>query len=253
MVRAPPVVADFWRWAASDNDYSDILREEACNEQILARLTIGFAIAFVLILAALHFLEPQFNLGGHLISEYELGPYGWLMSLAFFCLAGVSLFLYFFLKDGLQTPTGRIGRWWLLLIILAYLGAGAFYPDDSTGGLGLPLDTADYKRGTIAPTLNASLHGLSGIIVIASSPIVFTLLQRSLAQNKQWVSRMTSIRKATALAWLGLLSFPVSLILYNLLQQPGGFDFRIVVSVANRFMILTYVFWMVTTASQKQN
>jgi Protein of unknown function (DUF998) len=223
------------------------------NKQTMARLTIGFAISFVLILAALHFLEPQFNLGGHLISEYELGPYGWLMSVAFFGLAGASLLLYFFLKDGLQTLAGRIGRWWLLLIVLAYLGAGAFYPDDSTGGLGLPLDPADCNRGTIAPTLNATLHGLSGIIVILSSPIVFTLLQRSLAQNEQWVANMTGVRKATALTWLGLLSFPVSLILYNLLQQPGGFDFRIIVSVANRFMILTYAFWMVTTASQKQN
>jgi hypothetical protein len=216
------------------------------NRQSIARLTIGFVIAFVLILAALHFLEPEFNLGGHLISEYELGPYGWLMSLAFFCLAGASLFLQFFIKDDLQTPEGRIGRGWLL-------GAGAFYPDDSTGGLGLPLDAADYKRGTIAPTLNATLHGLSGIIVILSSPIVFTLLQRSLAQNKQWVASMTSMRRATALTWIGLFFFPVSLILYNLRQRPGGFDFRIMVSVANRFMILTYAFWIVTTASQKRN
>lgn len=223
------------------------------NKQTTVWFTIGFAIAFVLILATLHVLDPKFNLGGHLISEYELGSYGWLMSLAFFCLAGASLFLLFVVKDDLQTLSGYIGKWWLLLTVLAYVGAGIFYPDHSTGGLGLPLEPANFKRGTIAPTFNAILHGLSGIIVIFSSPIVFTLLQRSLAQSKQWVASMASVRKATALAWIGQLSFPVSLFLYNLFQQAGGFDFRMVVSVANRFMILSYTFWMMVTAFQKRN
>lgn len=216
-----------------------------------SQITLGFTVAFVVILTALHFLEPEFNTQGHLISEYELGQYGWLMSLAFFCLAGAALSLWFAIRKDLQTTGGRIGSWWLLLIVVAYIGAGLFYPDDSTGGLGLPLNPADFERGTIAPTLNATLHGLSGIVVIASSPIVFTLLRRSLAKNPKWFSGMRKINLATTAAWTGLLIFPMSMILYNLAQQPSGFDFRLIVSIVNRIMILAYAAWMAIVAWQE--
>jgi hypothetical protein len=214
-------------------------------------LTLGFASAFVLLLGALHLLEPEFNTQGHLISEYELGRYGWLMSLAFFCLAGASLSLWFAIRPDLLTTGGRVGSWWLLLIVVAYLGAGLFYPDESTGGLGLPPNPADVERGTIAPTLNATLHGISGIIVIGSSPIVFTLLSRSLAKNPKWQPRMRSINWATVAAWLGLLLFPISMVLYTLAQRPGGFDFRVIVSLVNRLMILAYAAWMAVVAWHK--
>jgi hypothetical protein len=48
-----------------------------------ATLAIGLCVAFLTILSALHGLEPEFN-PPHLISEYQLGRFGWLMSLAFF-------------------------------------------------------------------------------------------------------------------------------------------------------------------------
>jgi hypothetical protein len=47
-------------------------------------------VAFLAILSVLHVLEPEFN-PPHLISEYQLGRFGWLMSLAFFCLGAASL------------------------------------------------------------------------------------------------------------------------------------------------------------------
>lgn len=215
-----------------------------------ARITIGFAITFAVVLAVLHLLEPEFNSDGHLISEYELGRYGWLMSLAFFSMAGASLALWFAIRDDLQTTSGRIGKWWLLLIALAYVGGGLFYPDESTGGLGLPADPAQVDRGAIAPTLNATLHGLSGVIVIASSPIVFTLLSRSLARNPHWAAKAHALRGPTWLSWIGLVSLPISLVLYNAVQQPGILDVRFVVSIGNRFMILTYAAWLAVCAYQ---
>jgi Protein of unknown function (DUF998) len=215
-----------------------------------ARIAFGFALAFVAILAALHILESDFNVGGHLISEYELGRYGWLMSLAFFCLGGASLSLWYAIQPDLVTVGGRVGNWGLLLTAIAYVGAGLFYPDTSTG-LGLPQDPIMVNRQAVAPTLSASLHGLFGVIVIVSSPIVFTLLYRSLAKNPQWASQLRSVRWATVLAWVGLLSLPVSLALYSAMQRPGGFDYRVIVSVFNRFMILTYAAWLAVVAQRR--
>ena len=56
-------------------------------------LAIGLCVAFLAILSVLHVLEPEFN-PPHLISEYQLGRFGWLMSLAFFCLGAASLALF---------------------------------------------------------------------------------------------------------------------------------------------------------------
>jgi hypothetical protein len=221
------------------------------NKITSARIVIGFALVFVLLLAILHILEPEFNLGGHLISEYELGNYGWMMTLAFWCLGGASLFLAHSIRDDLRGTAGTIGFWWLLLIAVAYFAAGIFYPDNSTGGLGLPLNPADFKRGEIAPTLNATMHGIAGITVILSSPIVFTLQRKGLAKNPQWASSLRNINWATTAAWIGLLLFPLAMILYTVAQQPDGFDFRVKVSFVNRLMILSYAAWLAIVARQK--
>ncbi len=227
-------------------------QSNAMTRLVAARLAIAFAITFAVILAVLHFLEPEFNSDGHLISEYELGRYGWLMRLAFFSMAGASLALCFAIHEDLETTAGHIGKWWLLLVAVAYVGAGLFVPDESTG-LGLPADPAQLDRGAIAPTLNATLHGLSGVVVIASSPIVFTLLSRSLTWSPRWTAKAHALRWPTCLAWVGLASLPISLALYNAMQQPGTLDLRVIVSVTNRFMILTYAAWLAACAYQIAN
>ena len=52
-----------------------------------ARLSIGSAILFVLLLGSLHLLEPEFDPTWRFISEYALGQYGWMMHVAFLALA----------------------------------------------------------------------------------------------------------------------------------------------------------------------
>jgi hypothetical protein len=221
------------------------------NKVTLARFAWWLPITFAVMLAVLHMVEPEFNLGGHLISAYELGRCGWLMTLAFWSLGAASLCLAYAIRDDLRGRAGAMGFWWLLLIASAYVGAGLFYPDESTGGLGLPVDPVDFKRGTVAPTWNASMHGLSGIIVILSSPIAFTLVCRSLPKNPQWSPRLGTMHWATTAAWMGLLLSPLSLVFYYFAQQPSGFDFRIMVSIVNRIMILAYAAWLAITAWQK--
>src|SRR5262245_29675461 len=93
-----------------------------------ARMAIGFALTFVVILVVLHLFEPEFNSDGHMISEYELGRYGWLMRVAFLTMAGASLAVWVAIRDDLQTTAGNIGTWWLLVVGLSYVGAGLFVP-----------------------------------------------------------------------------------------------------------------------------
>jgi Protein of unknown function (DUF998) len=88
-------------------------------------VAIGLCVACVAILIALHVLEPEFN-PPHLISEYQLGRFGWLMSLAFFCLGAASFALFVAARQEIHTRPGRFGTWGLLIIGLAYFCAGIF-------------------------------------------------------------------------------------------------------------------------------
>src|SRR5262245_3050279 len=113
---------------------------------IRARLSLGLLATFLSLLAVLHFLEPEFN-RGHLISEYQLGSYGWMMSLAF-CSFGIgAMLLAQTILPHLSHRGGRLGARGLWLIGLALFAAGLFPP-------------------TPTRPVVAFVHGVSGLVVI---------------------------------------------------------------------------------------
>jgi len=124
--------------------------------KIAARMVIVFSATFLAILFLLHFLEPEFDPSWRMISEYALGRYGWMMTLAFFCWGGSVLALLVALWPYLRTIGGMIGRGWLLLIGVALFGAGIFKTNPITD--------------TTIRTAN-SLHALCGAFVILTFPI----------------------------------------------------------------------------------
>jgi hypothetical protein len=67
---------------------NEISSEPLALSQNAARLAFVGAAAFMVLLAILHVLEPEFNPAWRMISEYELGSYGWMMSFAFICFSG---------------------------------------------------------------------------------------------------------------------------------------------------------------------
>jgi len=188
---------------------------------IAARFSLGLSIAFVALLMALHFLEPEFN-SGHLISEYQLGNYGFLMSLAF-CLMGVGVVLLALsLGQRLRTRGGRVGWWGLLVIGVAFAIAGVFPPVHT-------------------PVLIGYLHGISGLVVIFGSPITFSLIGRSLARNQPPFLSSRRLQWATLVAWAGLFAFLTSLVVTSLTGHMTPLPLG--VSLANRFLIVTYCIW----------
>lgn len=132
---------------------------------VAGAVAIALGIVFVVSLSLLHVLEPEFN-PPHVISEYQLGRIGGLMSVAFFCLGGASLALFAAIRKYVDTASGRIGLCGLSIIGLGYFVAGTFPPD-------------------LARFIGSLLHGIAGIVVILSSPIVFTLVSRGLRRNPE--------------------------------------------------------------------
>jgi hypothetical protein len=186
-------------------------------------LAIGLCVACVAILIALHLLEPEFN-PPHLISEYQLGRFGWLMSLAFFCLGAASFALFVAARQEIHTKPGRFGTWGLLIIGLAYFCAGIFPPDPKW-------------------SLGSLLHGIGGLVVIFGSPMVFTLVSNGFARDEAWATGARPLIWITALTWLSLSLFYGSIVFGS--APPTG---SIVVGWTNRILITTFILWLLVAA-----
>jgi hypothetical protein len=165
----------------------------------------------------------------HFVSEYQLGRFGWLMSLAFFCLGMASLAFFVAARQETHRGPGRFGTWGLLIISAAYFCAGIFPPDPK------------WFVGSL-------LHGIGGLIVIFGSPIVFTLVSKSLVRNESSATAARGLLWTATLTWLSLLLFYGSVIAFRVTRSGG-----IVVGWTNRTLIATFVLWLLVAAFQVRN
>lgn len=197
--------------------------------------SIAFAVAFLAILFSLHFLEPEFDPAWRMISEYELGRFGWMMRLAFFCWGGSILALTITIWPSLQLASGTISRWWFILIALALFGAGIFKTDPITN---------------LTNSWVNALHRICGTIVIFTFPIAATIAISSLLHSPSWLGNQGLLIFGTALTWIGLITFLGSIIMARVKDptagEPGGP--HIYQGWPNRFMVVIYAIWIMIIA-----
>jgi len=178
---------------------------------------------FLTLLIVLHFIEPEYEPSKHLISEYELGHFGWLMSMAFFFL-GVGVFTMVLCTWPFIKTKGSItGRWIFLIITVALFGAAIFYP---------------YS----IPNMASTIHTFCGVIVIFTFPIAATLSYKGLINNQTWAEYRKSVSVATWLVWVGFIVFFGSLIIFH--PETSENKAGLVVGWQNRFMMFTYSYWI---------
>src|SRR5215813_10586989 len=94
-----------------------------------ARTTFWLAAFFLVLLAVLHILKPEYDPSWRMISEYEIGRFGWAMQLAFFSLAIASLSAIVAVWSEVKSITGYIG---LVFLLIAATGMtiGGIFPSD---------------------------------------------------------------------------------------------------------------------------
>lgn len=205
------------------------------NNQIsaenLAKVATGLGISFLVLLAILHLLEPEFNPSWRMISEYEIGKYGFLMSIAFFCWGGGFLCLDFAMWKSLDSIGGKIGKWWLLIISIALFGAGIFTTQPIT----------DVVRGT-----TDRLHAVCGVLMIFTLPICTIFLSVALAKKEEFKVYKKQLFGVTLLTWIGLFVFLAASIIY----KPEGrlYNESVKIGYPNRFLVLTHTIWLLVVA-----
>lgn len=184
----------------------------------LSSAVVGMAACFLAVLAALHALEPEFDPAHRMISEYEVGRYGWLMRCAFVALGaallGLSLLLWPFVR--------RVGLG-LVPMALALFGAAVFETDSLMA----------------APSHGAAntIHQACGAIVILGFPVIATLLARRIGRQAAWASTRRWLWSLTALSWAGQIAFFSAVKVLG--RPPVG-----AVGWPNRLMMLAYSAWI---------
>ena len=203
---------------------------------IASRMSVIFSTAFISILFLLHFLKPELDPSWRMISEYEIGRYGWLMRLAFFCWGSSVLSLLVALRGSLRTMGGKVGYVWLVLIGIALFGAGIFATNAIT-------DTT--------PSTANSLHTLCGAFVILTFPIASSLVVGSLRRNEEWNTARSHLFWVQTLVWLSMFMYFGAIIVSNAINPSAGrVGPEVYIGWPNRFMVVIYNVWLITVATK---
>ncbi|MBB6733304.1 DUF998 domain-containing protein [Cohnella zeiphila] len=197
-----------------------------------ARLSFAVTLAFVAILLALHALEPEFAPSWRMISEYELGDFGWLMQLAFFCLGLGCLSLIAAMEPSLRSIGGYIGLFFLLIAAAGLVMAGTFQTD--------PITVSRDQWSA-----HGELHGWGSLMVIPVAPIASSLITWSFGRRAQFGAQARRLLwTATAVIWLSLIAFIAGGgTQFEGTRGPGDWT-----GWANRVFIVGFSLWMMIVA-----
>jgi hypothetical protein len=200
---------------------------------ISACLSLATAGLFLALLAVLHFIKPEIDPSWQPISEYAIGPYGWLMALAFLSAGLSCITLFMAIRSQARRIAGRIGLALLLVSAAGFVMAAVFTSDPATA--------TPPER-----TVRGNLHGL-GAILGGTVPLAAALLCWSLWRNPNWSFARRSLLWATILVWIGELAMIGSLAI--ILPRAGGtLGPQAPIGWPNRLMIVTYSFWLMVMA-----
>lgn len=204
---------------------------------IIAVAAIICGSASLLCLLALHFVSPEFEMSWRMVSEYALGRHKWLLTLFFtlWCLS--SVLVAYLLWNIVTTPWATVG---VVLVFISGIGA-------QMGGL---FD------------MNHKLHGLAGLLGIATLPFASLLTGYHLVGIKRWSNYQTVILLSSHAVWISLVFLVVSMILLiagckkagvamgpdsePLQTLPAG-----VIGIngyANRILVVCYIGWLLVIA-----
>jgi hypothetical protein len=188
----------------------------------LALIAIGGIVYFVVAVSVLHFLRPEYNPINHAVSNYAVGPYGYLMTTAFFVLA-LSVFAMAFglFRSIALTNPSRVA---ILLLCLASIGAAVMgvFPGDAH---------ALHPPATITGIIHWTAAGISFLSIM----IAAFLLSDSFKTDKRWyVFRRPCL--ILALAMVG------ALLLYGILALVGW------IGIGQRIYLAVCLLWLLVLA-----
>jgi Protein of unknown function (DUF998) len=196
-----------------------------------ATLTLTLAVLFIALIAVLHIARSDLDPSGHMLSEYALGPYAWVMTAAFYTLAASYVALLILLKPHLRGGAGVIG---MACLFLAAVGAamGGLFPMDP---LNTPADQA---------TTSATLHGVAAMLGIPGTVLAATFVNWTLSRQLAWQRSRRLLVWTTFAIWFTLIAFAVSMVLL----VSGVVSVDLWVGWQNRVLMGSHIAWVMLIA-----
>lgn len=198
-----------------------------------ARLAIAAIVTYQVLLIALIFLRPDLDPSWHTISEWAIGPYGWVMSGAFL-VSGVSYAsLFVTLWSQLKGAMGRIGLGLLLICVIGALGVGILTTDR------MPLRSPLSTTGT--------LHVIFGTSQLVLLPFAALLINLNLVRkNQTWATARRALLWTAGLPLFGFAAFVLYSAVFVFPLGPGAYGPGVNIGWPPRFAFFTYMLWLVT-------
>ena len=198
-----------------------------------ARLAIVAIVSYQLLLIALIFLRPDLAPSWHTISEWAIGPYGWLMSTAFLISALSYAALFLVLRSQVHGILGRIGLGILLTCAIGAIGVGIFTTDP------MPIHPPLTIRGT--------LHVIFGTSQLVLLPFAALLINIALVRkNAGWRHARRVLIGTAGLPLFGFLCFALYTAVFVVPFGPGAYGPGVNIGWPPRFAFLTYMVWVVS-------
>lgn len=207
--------------SADSTDVRKEARHAGKPVTVLATVAIVGTACFVALIAALHFLSPEFNPIERPTSEYAVGPFGYLMTAAWVCLSLSTWALIIGLRRDLSRPAqSRLGLSFLGIWGVGLLVAATF-PIDLDGA---------------PPTLAGTIHAINGPLIFLSLIVGTNLVSRKFKQDVRWrpIQRFASV-----LALVLIAEFVASGLTAARATGAG---------IAQRILVVTFATWFVLTA-----
>jgi hypothetical protein len=195
-------------------------KEKSRLTMVLALITIVGIVDFLLNFTALHFLRPDVNPALEPISNYAVGPYGFLFIAADIGLSLAALALAFGLYLGIAPP----GRSYLGIFLLALYGVSVLL-----AGI-FPIDFGGEA------TMFGTIHNIVGNISFFGFPIAVILLSLGMGKDERWRAFR---RPALALSMMVVLTVILTIVGSNL-----GIGYGVTQRIAN----VAALVWMLAVA-----
>lgn len=201
-----------------------------------ARLSIAAVIAYQFVLIALMFIRPDLDPSWHTISEWAIGPHGWIMVLAFLVSALSYGSLLVAIKSQVGSTWGKIGLAILLICTIGTAGVGVFVTDP------MPLRNL---------TTTGTLHVICGASALMLLPFAALLINLNLAlSNPAWAPARAALLWTAGLPLLNLAAFVVHMAVFIAPLGENAYGPGVPIGWPPRLLFLSYMVWLITLASQ---
>ena len=188
------------------------------------------AAGFVTLLAVLHAVKSDLSPTWRMVSEYAIGPHGWLMALAFLTLAAACVATIVAVTPHTDDRAGRVGRV-ALGVTAAALVLAAFATTDPV--------TATPEELTV----EGKIHGFAAMIGMPAFPIAALAIRRSLRRHGG-VS-VQGVHLATVAVVVALVAFGASMV--AMFDGPPA-DPSVRIGIQNRLLVVSQAAWLITAA-----